>query len=472
MKEFEAQIQNIFDTLGGVLWGWPMLILLIGTGVLYTFVLKGIQFSKLSTGLYMAFHPRHNHKSKKESGDISHFQALMTALSATVGTGNIAGVATAIAAGGPGAIFWMWVTGILGMATKYAEAVLGVYYREKNSNGEMSGGPMYYIQNGLNMRWLSILFSICLAIGALGIGNMVQINSVADVMYSTFAVPNWLTGVIFTIITGLVLLGGIKRIGKVASALVPTMIFTYLVAGVVIVLNNLESIPHVFELIFTDAFTGTAATGGFLGAAVKEVMRYGFSRGVFSNESGMGSSPIAAAAAKTKHPVEQALVSMTQTFIDTIVVCTFTGVIIISSGLWTSGLDGPTLTARSFDMGLNNMDILGHHFGSIIVSLCLIFFAFSTVIGWSYYGLKGITFIFGEKASSIYKTVFVAFVFVGAVIQLKLAWSLAEVLTGLMIIPNLIALVLLSPKVKMLTVDYFRNQKTGEPLEIKPFYKK
>lgn len=472
MEKLESSLQTLTDTLGSYLWGWPMLILLIGTGVLYTFMLRGIQFSKLGEGLYMAFHPRHNKKSKKDQGDISHFQALMTALSATVGTGNIAGVATAIAAGGPGAVFWMWVTGIIGMATKYAEAVLGVHYREKNSKGEMSGGPMYYILHGLNMKWLAILFSFCLAIGALGIGNMVQINSVTDVMYSTFAVPHWVSGLIFTTITGLVLLGGIKRIGKVSSALVPTMIFTYLVAGTIIILNNLESVPLIFEHIFNDAFTGTAATGGFLGAGVREVMRYGFSRGVFSNESGMGSSPIAAAAAKTKHPVEQALVSMTQTFIDTIIVCTFTALIILSSGLWTSGIDGATLTARAFDVGLNNIDVLGHHLGSIIVSICLVFFAFSTIIGWSYYGLKGVTFIFGERAKNVYKFIFVAFVFVGAMVQLKLAWSIAEVLTGLMIIPNLIALVLLSPKVKALTEDYFKHKDSSEPFEIKPFHKK
>lgn len=472
MKELEAQLQPIFDMLGGLLWGWPMLILLITTGVLYTVMLKGIQFSKLGKGLWMAFHPHHNKKSEGHDGDISHFQALMTALSATVGTGNIAGVATAIAAGGPGAIFWMWITGILGMATKYAEAVLGVHYREKNENGEMSGGPMYYIQNGLKMRWLAILFSLFLALGALGIGNMVQSNSVADVMYSTFAVPAWMTGAILTVLTALVLLGGIKRIGKVASGLVPTMIFVYLCAGTLVLLNNLEQIPAIFEMIFTDAFTGTAATGGFLGAAVKEVMRYGFSRGVFSNESGMGSSPIAAAAAKTKHPVEQALVSMTQTFIDTMVVCTFTGLIILCSGLWTAGIDGPTLTARAFDVGLNNMDVLGHAFGSIIVSVCLVFFAFSTLLGWSYYGVKGVTFIFGQAASAPYKVLFIACVLLGSLIQLKLAWNVAEVLTGLMIIPNLIALILLSPKVRKLTIDYFRNEKDDEGYQVDPFYEK
>ncbi len=463
----EEKILNITHIIGTFLWGWPLLVLLIGTGVYLTILLKGIQFVHLFPAFKLILLP----SKKTEKGDISHFQALMTALSATVGTGNIAGVATAIAAGGPGALFWMWVTGLLGMATKFSEAVVGVYYREKNEKGEMSGGPMYYMANGLNMRWLAIIFSILLVIAAVGTGSMVQSNSMALIVKDTFNVPTWFTGSILTVFAAVVIMGGIKRIGNVASALVPFMIFAYVSVGIAILILNINIIPDIFALIFDSAFNPVSATGGFLGATVKEVMRNGFSRGVFSNESGMGSSPIAAAAAKTKHPVEQALVSMTQTFIDTIVVCTFTGLIILCSGLWTTGVNGAELTGQAFSAGLQGVQIGSYELGGTIVAICLLFFAFSTIIGWSYYGNKGITFVFGQKAIPIYRAVFIGSILLGALIKLELAWSIAEVCIGLMVIPNLFALILLSPKIRELSVDYFRNEEDGKGYLVKPFYK-
>jgi AGCS family alanine or glycine:cation symporter len=464
----EEKILHVTHAIGNFLWGWPMLVLLIGTGIYLTFFLRGIQFTHLIRAFQLIlFSPR----GKKVEGDISHFQALMTALSATVGTGNIAGVATAIAAGGPGALFWMWVTGLLGIATKFSEAVLGVYYREKDSNGEMSGGPMYYMTNGLNMRWLAVLFSIFLTIAAVGTGSMVQSNSMALLVQDTFHVPTWFTGAVLTFFAAIVILGGIHRIGKVASALVPFMILVYVGAGIVILFMNAPVIPGIFALIFESAFNPVAATGGFLGATVKEVMRQGLSRGVFSNESGMGSSPIAAAAAKTNHPVEQALVSMTQTFIDTLVVCTFTGLIILVSGLWTSGVSGAELTGQSFSSGLNGIQIAGYELGGTIVTVCLLFFAFSTIIGWAYYGDKGISFVFGEKSIKPYRVIFIASVFLGALIKLELAWSIAEICIALMVLPNLFALILLSRKVKELMIDFFRNEKGEKGYIVKPFYR-
>lgn len=467
----EQALQSFLDQIGTFLWGWPMLTLLIGTGIYLTIILNGLQFTKLGSALCMVFSKKSVREEDKCDGDISHFAALMTALSATVGTGNIAGVATAVAAGGPGALFWMWMTGLLGMATKYAEAVLAVHYREKGERGKMCGGPMYYMMHGLNMKWLGGVFAICLILAALGIGNMVQSNSVADVLNSTFNIPMWVTGIVVATITFLVIIGGIKRISMVAEAVVPTMIIIYMLAGTVVLIINFQIIPSIFVLIFESAFNPMAATGGFAGAAVKEIMRQGFSRGVFSNESGMGSSPIAAAAAKTKHPVEQALISMTQTFIDTLVVCTYTGLILLCTGVWNSGETGASLTANAFNQTLS-MSIMGIPLGGIVVSICLIFFAFSTILGWAYYGEKGFTFVFGENEKSVlvYKAIFVGCIFLGAVMQLKLAWNIAEVCTGLMIIPNLIALILLSKKVRQLTVDYFKNRNNKSGFEVKPFH--
>jgi AGCS family alanine or glycine:cation symporter len=340
LKSFEGLVGQV----GSFAWGPPMLILLVGTGFWLTIALRGIQFRKLWYSLYLALVKRK--EETDEPGDITHFQALMTALSATVGTGNIAGVATAIAAGGPGALFWMWITGLVGMATKYSEAVLAVKYRVVDEEGTMSGGPMYYISRGLGWKWLGTLFAIFASVAAFGIGNMVQSNSVADALEATFHVPFYVTGIVLMIATAMVILGGIKNIGKVTGTLVPIMIVFYMGGALIILLINITGIPAALVLIVKQAFTPTAASGGFLGAGVMLAIRMGVARGIFSNESGLGSAPIAAAAAQTKHPVTQALVSMTQTFIDTIIVCTMTGLVLILTGAWDSGKTGAELTTK------------------------------------------------------------------------------------------------------------------------------
>ncbi len=441
----QQQILEILTSLSGFVWGLPLIVLLLGTGIYLTVLLRGIQFTALLPALYLALIKRK--EDGDAQGDISHFQALMTALSATVGVGNIAGVATAIAVGGPGALFWMWVTGLLGMATKYSEAVLAVKYREVDKNGYMSGGPMYYISKGLGLKWLGMLFAIFASIAAFGIGNMVQSNSVADALGQAFGIPLWVTGAVLCIATGLVIVGGIKSIAKVTSAIVPAMIIFYMLGAIVILVVFRANIPHAFYLVFYHAFTPTAAAGGFLGATIAQTVRMGVARGIFSNESGLGSSPIAAAAAKTPNPVAQGLVSMTQTFIDTVVVCTFTGLVIISSGLWSDGDTGAGLSARAFDSGFPR-------FGADIVAISLAFFAYSTLLGWSYYGEKSVEYIFNEKAIMPYRVLFTAVVFVGAVVKLDLVWTFADVMNGLMAFPNLVGLLGLSRVVAEETKKY------------------
>ena len=443
----EQQLTTFFGTLSGYVWGPPMLILLVGTGIYLTFLLKGLQFRALGHSLYLGLIKRKD--ADTSEGDITHFQALMTALAATVGTGNIAGVATAITLGGPGALFWMWITGLFGMATKYGEAVLAVKFRETDETGTMSGGPMYYIANGLGWRWLGGLFAAFATIAAFGIGNMVQSNSVADAVNSHFGVAPWITGLVLALATGLVIIGGIKNIARVTEVLVPFMIVFYMIGAAIVVVINYSAIPETFALVFEHAFTPIAASGGFAGAMMMQAMRWGVARGVFSNESGLGSSPIAAAAAKTKNPVDQALVSMTQTFIDTIVVCTFTGFVIISTGVWKSGETGAPLTVKAFSHGLPG------EWGGIIVALGLIFFAYSTILGWSYYGEKALSFLFGDKTVKPYRVVFCVFVGIGAVAKLELVWSIADVFNGLMAIPNLIGLLLLSKVISSETHKYF-----------------
>ncbi len=440
---------NLLTQISDFIWGLPLTILLVGTGIFLTILLRGVQFRKLGYSLYLALIKRK--EDSDQPGDITHFQALMTALAATVGTGNIAGVATAIAAGGPGALFWMWITGLFGMATKYSEAVLAVKFRESDKLGTMSGGPMYYIEKGLGWKWLGILFAVFASVAAFGIGNMVQSNSVADAMESTFNVPFWATGLILAAATALVILGGIKSIGKVTGYLVPVMVVFYIASSLVIIVIYFAKIPEVFMLVFHSAFTPTAASGGFLGATVMYTVRMGVARGVFSNESGLGSAPIAAAAAQTKHPVTQALVSMTQTFIDTIVICSMTGFVIIATGLWDSGQTGAQLTSVAFETGF------GHSFGSMIVSISLILFAYSTILGWSYYGEKSIEYLTGEKWVLPYRIVFTLFVFVGAVAQLDLVWKFSDVMNGLMAVPNLIGLIGLSGIIAAETKNYFDN---------------
>lgn len=427
---FTEQLVQISDAV----WGLPLLILLVGTGVYLTISLRGLQITTLLPSLKLALIKR---KEEGAPGDITHFQALMTALAATVGTGNIAGVATAIVAGGPGALFWMWITGLFGMATKYSEAVLAVKYRRVDALGTMSGGPMYYISKGLGWKWLGTLFAVFASISAFGIGNMVQSNSVADAVLATSGIPPIATGIVLSILTGLVIVGGVKSIGRVTQVFVPFMIFFYVMGALYIIITSLELVPGIFFTIMRSAFTPTAAAGGFVGSTVMMTIRMGIARGVFSNESGLGSSPIAAAAAMTKNPVSQALVSMTQTFIDTIIVCSLTGMVILISGEWLSGLNGAELTGSAFEAGIPGT-------GGFIVTLGLIFFAYSTLLGWSYYGEKSIEFLLGERSVKPYRLLFTIVVFVGAVMKLDLVWALADVMNGLMAAPNLIGLLGLS----------------------------
>ena len=440
------QATDLLVLINSYLWGPPMLLLLVGTGVYLTVVLGGIQFRLLGHSLYLALVKRR--EEGDADGDISHFQALMMALAATVGTGNIAGVATAIAAGGPGALFWMWVTGLFGMATKYAEALLAVKYRTTDARGQMSGGPMYYLRDGLGSPFLGSAFALLTALAAFGIGNMVQSNSVATAMESYFGWPVWTTGLLIAVATGTVIIGGIRGIARVTQFLVPGMILLYVGAALVVIVTRLDQIPSVVALVVSQAFSPTAAAGGFLGATVAQAMRYGIGRGVFSNESGLGSAAIAAAAAQTRHPVTQALVSMTQTFIDTIVVCSMTGFVIISTGVWSSGVDGAPLSVDAFSAGLPGAA------GGVVVPLALVFFAYSTILGWSYYGERSIEYLFGSRLITPYRVVFTAMVFVGAIGRVDFVWQLADALNAAMAVPNLIGLIGLASVCRKETRDY------------------
>ncbi len=442
-------LQKFFDTVGGMVWGPAMLVLLVGTGVLLTIRLRGLQFSKLPMALKQAFGGTKG--QDEQEGDVSHFGALMTALSATIGTGNIAGVATAVVLGGPGAIFWMWITAIFGMATKYGEGILAVKYRITNSKGEMAGGPMYYIERGLKWKWLAVLFALFAVLASFGIGSSVQSNSVAQSIHASFGVDQAATGFILTILTAVVVLGGIKSISKAASVIVPVMAVVYVLGGLVIIFANLDAVGPAISMIFSDAFTGQAAAGGALGT----VIRFGVARGVFSNEAGMGSAPIAAAAAKTDHPARQALVSMTGTFLDTIVVCSITGVVLVMGGLYADGQTGAALTTLTFDKLLPG-------WGGYIVTFGLIFFAYSTILGWCYYGEKCAAYLLGDKAVLPYRVVYVATVMIGTVASLDLVWAAADTFNGLMAIPNLIALLLLSGVIVSETNDFFNKLKTGQ----------
>jgi AGCS family alanine or glycine:cation symporter len=426
------------------------MLLLVGTGVWLTILLKGVQFSKLAYALHLAFIKRKEHGAE---GDISHFQALMTALSATVGTGNIAGVATAIFIGGPGALFWMWMTGLVGMATKYGEAVLAVKYRIQDEDGTMSGGPMYYISNGLGWKWLGSLFAFFAAVAAFGIGSMVQSNSVADAINHSFNIAPEITGITLMVFTAFVIIGGIKSIGRVTSILVPFMIVLYMAGSLVILVIHADKIPGALSLVFEYAFSPVAASGGFAGAAVMLAIRMGVARGLFSNESGLGSAPIAAAAAQTNSPVMQALVSMTQTFIDTIIVCSMTGLVILVTGAWTSGENGASLTSYAYSLGLPGS------MGGLIVTVGIILFAYSTILGWSYYGEKSIGYLLGTWAVKPYRWLFVASVGLGAVLKLDVVWTVSDIFNGLMAFPNLIGLIMLSPVIASETKKFFNGGK-------------
>lgn len=442
-------MEGFLDAVYGVVWGPLLIFLLLGAGIFFTVLLRGLQFRELGPSLRLALITRREATSE---GDVSHFQALMTAMSGTVGTGNIVGVASAIAIGGPGALFWMWITALFGMATKYAEGLLGVKYRRRDAEGEMSGGPMFYLSNGIGGpvgKTLGVLFAVFAAIAAFGIGNMVQANATATNVNTAFGVPQWITGLVLVVLAGGVILGGIKAIARVASVLVPFMIVFYMGAATLVLVLNITAIPAAIGQVLAGAFTGSAA----LGASVWAAIQFGIARGLFSNESGLGTGGIAAAAAQTTTPVRQAMVSMTQTFIDTIVVCSFTGLAIVVTGVWTGGGDGSDFTQNAFGESLGEI-------GPILVAVGLAFFAFSTLLTWAYYGERNMDFLFGRRAVTPYRLVFIGAIFIGSVQELSTLFLFADIANGLMAFPNLIGLLLLSGVVLRETRAYFAGRST------------
>ena len=451
MMEFITHWNGVIN---GIVWGPPMLVLLIGTGILLTVRSGFVQVRKFGTimkhTLGSLFTPDAH---KKDESGVTPFQAVATALASTVGTGNITGVATAITLGGPGAVFWMWVSAFFGMMTKYAEVLLAVHFREKNERNEWVGGPMYYIEKGLGWKWLAVIFAVFAAVASFGIGNIAQSNSIANAVNETMGINPLITGIIVAIGAGIVILGGIKRIAQVTEKLVPFMGLFYVVLGVATLVMNFGNLPEAFRLIFYCAFNPDAALGGVTGYTIMLAIRYGFARGVFSNEAGLGSAPIAHAAANTNSPVKQAFWGAFEVFFDTFIICTITGLVVVSSGVWTSGLEGTALTIAAFSSSLGNIGAWGVTIGTIL-------FAFSTILGWSYYGEKAIEYLF--KGTSMvgvvklgYRVAFVLMTIFGAVGSLKLVWDIADTLNGLMAIPNLIGLVALSGIVVKLTKEHF-----------------
>jgi AGCS family alanine or glycine:cation symporter len=441
-------INSFFNWLNGIVWGVPMIVLILGTGLYLQVRLGFMPLFKIIYGFRMIWKSRT--PGATAEGEITPYAALMTALSATIGTGNIAGVATAIAVGGPGALFWMWVTAFVGMATKYAEVVVAVKYREVDDRGEHAGGPMYAIRNGLgrHWHWLGTAFALFGGFAGFGIGNMVQANGIASAMENAFGLSTWITGAILTVLTGLVVLGGIKRIGAVAERVVPTMAIFYMVCVVVVLVMFAGEIPAAFATIFSDAFTGTAATGGFLGATIIMAIQRGVARGIFSNEAGLGTAGIAQAAGSTSNPVFSGVIGMMGTFIDTIIVCTLTGLAIMVTGVWSSGETGAVLTSTAFEAAMPGI-------GSYLLAISLALFAFTTILGWAYYSEKCWEFLVGTISEKPFRILWTIAVFFGATLSLDFAWLVADTLNALMAIPNLISLLLLSPIVIKLTRDYF-----------------
>lgn len=440
---------TFFKALDSLVWGVPLLVLLVGTGIYLSTRLRLLQVLKLPLAFKLIF------AEDKGEGDISSFAALATALAATVGTGNIVGVATAIKAGGPGALFWMWIAAFFGMATKYAEGLLAIKYRTKDANGEVSGGPMYYIINGMGKKWkpLAIFFALAgILVAFLGIGTFSQVNSITASLKNSFNWSPQIVSILIAIVVAVIIFGGIQSIAKVSEKLVPFMAAAYIIATLIVIFMHYNHIIPAIEQVFSGAFTGTAAVGGFAGAVVKEAIQNGIARGVFSNESGLGSAPIAAAAAKTHEPTEQGLISMTGTFIDTLVICTLTGLSILVTGKWTvKGLEGAPLTQSAFATVFGNIGVL-------VLTLCLVLFAFTTILGWSYYGERCFEFLFGVKHINIYRSIFIIMVALGGLLELDLIWTIADIVNGLMAIPNLIALLALSPIIIAETRNYFKRK--------------
>ena len=438
-------MSELITAINELAWGPPMLVLLLGTGLYLSLGLRFLTVRKIPVALRLLLQGR----SGKGEGDISPFNALMTSLSATIGTGNIAGVATAVALGGPGALFWMWITALLGMATKYAEAVCAVRFREQDALGNYSGGPMYYIRNGLHKRWhwLGFLFALFGSLAGFGLANTVQSNSVAEVLNDTFAIPPLATGLVLMVLVGAVVLGGIQRIASVASWLVPFMAFSYVLMSLVVLVTHLEALPGAVVTIIDSAMNGTAAAGGFAGASVWAALRFGVARGVFSNEAGLGSAPIAHAAARTNQPVQQGMIAMLGTFIDTLVICTMTGLVIVVMDVWPTGVSGASLTSMAFASAFPG--------GQYVVTFGLCLFAFTTMIGWSFYGERCAVFLLGTRVIMPFRIAWVIAIPLGTLVELDLVWLIADTLNAFMAIPNLIALILLSPLVFSLSREYF-----------------
>jgi alanine or glycine:cation symporter, AGCS family len=443
-------LNTFFNWLNGIVWGVPMIVLILGTGLYLQVRLGFMPLFKIIYGFRMIWKSRT--PGAKAEGEITPYAALMTALSATIGTGNIAGVATAIAVGGPGALFWMWMTAFVGMATKYAEVVLAVKYREVDDKGEHAGGPMFAIKNGLgkHWHWLGTAFAIFGGLAGFGIGNMVQANGISSAMQNSFGVETWVSGIVMAVLTGLVVLGGIKRIGAVAEKVVPFMAIFYIVCVMIVLVMFADQIPAAFATIFSDAFTGTAAVGGFAGSAVILAIQKGVARGIFSNEAGLGTAGIAQAAGSTSNPVFSGLIGMMGTFIDTIIVCTMTGLAIMVTGVWSSGETGAVLTSSAFEAAMPGI-------GSYLLTISLALFAFTTILGWSYYSEKCWEFLFGTVTEKPFRILWTIAVFFGATLSLDFAWLVADTLNALMAIPNLISLLLLSPVVIKLTREYFAD---------------
>ena len=461
LKQFEWRdtletLMNINSAVNGIVWGPLIIILIIGTGTYLSIMTGFFSITKigyiLKNTLLKMFA-----KDDKGEGEVTAFQAVATALAATVGTGNIAGVATAIALGGPGAVFWMWLAAIMGMTTKFAEVVLAVNYREKTEDGRFVGGPMYYITNGLgkNWKWLAVIFATFGTLASFGIGCMVQSNSVALSAESTFGIPVLVTGIALAILTAVVIVGGIKRIGAFTEKLVPFMAALYIIGGLWLIIANAGKLPHAFSLIFGNAFTGTAAVGGFAGTVMMQAIRFGVARGIFTNEAGLGSAPIAHAAATTDHPVRQGLWGVFEVFMDTIIICSITALAILVTGVWESGESGAVLSAMAFDTGI---PVVGRY----IVSVGLILFAYSTILGWEYYGERCLEYLAGTKPIMAYRLIWVVAVVVGAIGGLGFMWDLADTLNGLMAFPNLIGVLMLSPVVFRLTKEFFAKEKKAD----------
>ncbi len=446
--EFFMELNSKINSL---VWGPPMLVLIVGTGIYLTTRTNFMSITKIGYVLKNTLLKMFD-KSTVGEGEITPFQAVATALAATIGIGNIAGVATAIALGGPGAVFWMWLSAIFGMATKYSEVVLAIKYREKTPDGRFVGGPMYYIRNGLNLKWLAAIFAFFGALAAFGIGNMTQANSVAAAMETTFGANKLVSGIVLAVATAAVVLGGLKRIAQVTERLVPFMAAFYIIGGIIILIIKASSIPAAFGLIFSSAFTGTAAVGGFAGSTIMMAARYGVARGVFSNEAGLGSAPIAHAAATTDSAVKQGLWGIFEVFMDTIVVCSITSLSIIVTGVWQTGETGAALTTAAFNAGLPGP-------GGIIVAVGVLLFAYSTILSWEYYGERCAEYLFGSKAIMPYRIIWIPFILIGAIGGLVTIWDIADTLNGLMAIPNLIGVLGLSGVIIKLTKEYFSKEK-------------